>query len=316
MKKKAMMLLLSMGLLPGVCSRAGAAVSEELVKEVSGRLAEKYPADKSRAALGVAQVAGLWNSEDGSDEQFRAFCFENFYVGQKLKEVFLRYNDKLEKLKGHNTALELELHREMELDTGALLPVDTLFSSYSPSVSVVDDMFKNKLAFVALLNFPIRSFDEKQSKGARWTREEWARARLAEKFEFRVPASAGQKSGAAFASASAYINDYNIYLDHVTDASGQSPFRSGPALISHWGLRDELIGMYSDPAANFNRQELIYKVMERIVAQEIPAAVINSSAAFWNPETNLLDGKPVADEKDARYAKWLSVFSALSDSDK
>ena len=316
MKRKAVALLLSAGLLPGMCAGAGAVLSPDVVESVAGKLSEKYPDEKGRAVVGVKQVAELWTAGDGSEQDFAAFCQENFYAGASLKSVFMRFNDKMEKIKGYNTALEIELHREMELDTGALLPVDTAFAGYNPSVNVVDDMFRNKLAFSVLLNFPVRSFEEKSSQGAAWTREQWAQARLVDKFEFRVPSGAGQKTGAATAAASAYINDYNIYMDRVVGDDGQSLFRPGNPLISHWGLRDELIGMYANPSENIARQETIYKVMERIVAQEIPAQVVNSSAAFWNPGTNLLDGKPAPSENDARYARWLSVFNAVADSDK
>lgn len=316
MKKKAAALMLSAGLLPALCGGAAAAVSAAMADSAAEKLSAKYPQDADRARKGVSQTAARWTPADGSEQEFEAFCLSNFYVGEDLDRLFQRFDSKMEKIKGHNTALEIDLHREVEVDTGALLPADTLFAAYSPSVNVVDDMFTTKLAFVALLNFPLTSLEEKLSDGPSWSRKDWAQTRLAEKFEFRVPASAGQRISAAGADASAYINDYNIFMDRVVDASGKSPFRPGLSLISHWGLRDELIAMYSKPAENLPRQEIIYSIMERIIAQEIPLQVINSSAAYWNPASNTVDGKPAQAEPDTRYAKWLAMFSAIKDADQ
>ena len=316
MKRKAAALMLSAGLLPALCGGAQASVSASTADSVVQKLSAKYPDETERAQKGVRQAAALWLPEDGSDSDFEAFCLENFYAGAQLDKLFQRFDSKLEKVKGHNTALEIDLHREVEVDTGPLLPADTLFASYSPSVNVVEDMFKTKLAFVALLNFPQASFEEKFNSGPSWNRRQWAQARLSEKFEFRVPASAGQLIASANADASAYINDYNILMDKVVDASGKSPFRAGLSLISHWGLRDELIAMYSKPVENLSRQEIIYTIMQRIISQEIPARVVNSGAAYWNPQANTVDGKPAQPEPDTRYAKWLEMFAAIKDADK
>jgi hypothetical protein len=59
--------------------------------------------------------------------------------------------------------------------------------------------------------------------------------------------------------------------------------------------------------------------MERIVRQEIPAAVIDNPDLLWNPwsnEVRTLDGAPVAEERtrrepDARYAQLLNIFHAV-----
>ena len=41
-------------------------------------------------------------------------------------------------------------------------------------------------------------------------------------------------------------------------------------LLSHWNLRDELKADYADKENGQEKQEMIYKVMERIIRQEIP----------------------------------------------
>jgi hypothetical protein len=86
-------------------------------------------------------------------------------------------------------------------------------------------------------------------------------------------------------------------------------------LISHWGLRDELRALYAQKNG-LEKQRLIATIMERIVRQEIPAKVINSSELQWDPTTNRvrhadstvwLDAEREADE---RYEHFLAVFNA------
>ena len=51
---------------------------------------------------------------------------------------------------------------------------------------------------------------------------------------------------------------------------------------------------YADPDG-LPKQRLIAKVMERIVRQEIPAAVVNNPLLDWTPETGAVAVSPVKD---------------------
>ncbi len=68
-------------------------------------------------------------------------------------------------------------------------------------------------------------------------------------------------------------------------------------------------------------QRLIAAVMERIVRQEIPAAVIDNPDLLWDPVANrvqpLAGGAAVASapEPDRRYEQILSVFRAVAAAD-
>src|SRR6185295_9981769 len=97
----------------------------------------------------------------------------------------------------------------------------------------------------------------------------------------------------------------------------------GLRLITHWGLRDELASHYGDADADGRgllRQRAIYRVMQRIIRQEIPAAVIDNADLLWNPETNAVrpvdaskpfdPAKLAAREPDTRYVHLLDVFHA------
>ena len=82
----------------------------------------------------------------------------------------------------------------VDLDQGPLLPLDETLAGYEVSAHVLDDLFQNKLAFVALLNFPITTLEERLSQGERWTRRQWAETRLAERF-YRVDPGRGLRPG-------------------------------------------------------------------------------------------------------------------------
>ena len=103
-----------------------------------------------------------------------------------------------------------------------------------------------KIHNIILLNFPVTTLEERIQQGSQWTRRQWAEARLASMFSKRVPASVTQKIAQSFADADAYIGDYKFYMHHVLDENGDRLFNSGLKLLSHWDLRDEIRGLYSN----------------------------------------------------------------------
>jgi hypothetical protein len=84
-------------------------------------------------------------------------------------------------------------------------------------------------------------------------------------------------------------------------SAGRRLFPAGLRLISHWNLRDELKGRYGDPDG-LARQRTIVKVMERIVTQTIPQAVIDDPRVDWEPVSNKVTAAP-ADTVEADAAK-------------
>jgi len=284
-------------------------LKEEAIDKTAELLIKNYPSEAGRINSCVRQAAGLWDTrKDGSAAVFKRFCKDNFLIGAPLEKLFTSFEDKLEQIHGHNVALLLKLRRETDEDTGAPGPVDRFFAAYSPGVHLTEDMFLTKLAFIVLLNFPFHTLETRITEGPRWTREEWARARLAQAFMQRVPSEVNRERERAYAEADGYINSYNIFLGKITGAGGEKIFPGGPKLISHWGLRDYLKGLYSEGRDAAPRQRVIQNVMERIINQEIPRKFINSEAYHWNPEENTLEGAKAEREPDTRYEKFLNIF--------
>jgi hypothetical protein len=252
---------------------------------------------RARAQKGLDQVAGFWREQDGGREAFEAFVRRNFAGDAESVDVmFSRFEKLLEQLDGHSLEILLAFREQSDLDLGPIQPFDEIFAAYDPSAHVMDDFFENKLAFVVLLNFPLSSLSQRLDEGESWTRQQWATARLADRFAKRVPAGVQQAVSAAGAVADQYIAEYNIWMHHLVTDDGERLFPAGMKLLSHWNLRDEIKSNYSsNDSTGLAKQRMIQKVMERIVDQTIPEIVVNSPHVDWNPYANTVSAAAVSD---------------------
>ncbi len=251
-------------------------------------VAEHGEAIRPRLERGLEQISALWRPEDGDAEVFEEFVRENFaYDDATRNMMFDRLESYFEQIGGLYLELVRELRMNVDLDRGRILPVDQIMAGYNPSAHLSDDFFENKLAFLVLLNFPAASLEEKLENGDEWSRTKWAEVRLAEQFDSRVPANVNLAASQAAAKADAYISGYNIWMHHLLDEEGNRLFEPGLRLISHWNLRDELKSNYGDPDG-LAKQKMIRQVMERIVTQTIPQAVIDDPRFDWKPYSNVV----------------------------
>ena len=296
-----------------------------------GLVAKHGEGQRVRIQRGLKQVRVFWRAEDGDEKAFEAFVQGQFAGDQKaLDALFNRLEFALESYFGHAHEIGRDFRWHTDLDLGPVLPVDEILSGYDPGAHFVDDAFTNKLAFVVLLNFPLSDLAVREQEGATWTRRQWAEARLADLFSRRVPAAVNQAYAEASGQAERYIASYNIWMHHLVDGQGQRLFEPKKRLLAHWNLRDELKSRYAQGAAGLDRQRLIQKVMERIVTQTIPGAVIDNPLVDWNPETNEVRVAAVADsdrpvpsdlkpssapEPDTRYKVLLDCFLAVQKAD-
>jgi len=303
-------------------------ISETTINQTVENLVQKHGDEQqNRVDTGVRQVANLWQKSDGSAETFTQFCLDNFVADpEQLDLVADRFESNLESIYGHFHEISRHLSEPMDLDLGPMLAVDYQFAEYSPYTHLAEDLFKNGVAFSALLNFPLYTLDERLKLGSDWSRNDWARARLVENFSERVPAEISQELNIAYVRAGDYIANYNILMHHVLTWDGRRIFPKDLKLITHWGLRDELKGRYADPEG-LEKQELIQLVMEKIILQEIPQAVINNPGADWQLTDNTASVTTAEDveekpesvksdlEPDTRYQHILNVFHAEKKSD-
>ncbi len=320
---------LAMSLLSLAVPAPPKALQAAVAKATKALAAKHGDAERGRIERGVVQAAAFWRPSDGDAKAFETFCLAQFLPrGAALEGTFQRLESAFEQLDGHAVEVGRELSRWAQLDLGPMVPVDGLLAAYDPYAHVVEDLFGEKIAFVALLNFPLTTLDDRLAKGESWTRREWAEVRLANRFARRVPAEVNQQLTRAKAAADLYVSDYNVYVHHVLSEKGERLFPKGKRLLSHWNLRDELKAQYAQEGG-LARQRAIAKVLERIATQTIPAAVVNDPTVDWNPFTNevrpappdtIEEGKPPASasparEADVRYARILENFRAAKAAD-
>lgn len=268
------------------------------------------PGDFGRMIKGTKQVAALWREEDGNLEEFQDFCIKHFIVEEKeLVELFERFENHLEQINGHLHELSTTLSAPVQVARFKEMKVDELFSTFNPAVHLVNDLFKTKLAFVALLNFGLYSLEERLRKGPLWSRKQWALARLMSYFSERVSAKAVQEIEKAQVEADNYINHNNFYVENI-EVSGKKLFEGLPKLISHWGLRDHIKALYPSPDPIL-AQRTLYEVMIQVVDQTVPRKVIDNPKEIWDPFT---DGS--TPEPNTRYEKLLNIFKAVQAEDK
>ncbi len=295
-------------------------ITEATVEKAIAEFNGTDPVDDVLLKKGIEQLASLWQTEDGSEEDFVSFCKENFIADPKEKEAFfLKTSEYLEQVFGHYNQMSLELQRNVHENTGALMKIDEAFAAYNPQTHLIEDLYANKIAFIIALNFPKRSLEEKETLGE--DRLSWAYARLGDIFTERIPADLMQAYSKASSDADVYIANYNIYAGNLLNKDGKKIFPENMILLSHWNLRDEIKADYALGEEGVEKQEMIYEVMKRIISQEIPREAINSGQYDWNPYENILINEKeesIAGTPEGvnRYQIFLNNFIALKHIDE
>lgn len=287
-------------------------ISETTVQQAI-RGIETRLSDKSLVEKGVRQAASLWRAEDGTEGEFIEFVKGNIMADDAAKEVlFQKLSTAFEVLFGTSNQISVRLQMPVHLTGSELTDIDYVFAGYSPSSHFSDDMFANKVAFITALNFPNFTLEEKNTLGREWSRLEWAYSRMGDIFTNRVPASINQRASQVYSNSENYIAGYNIMMGHLLTEDGRKLFPEDMVLLSHWNLRDEIKSNYADVPNAFEKQQMIYKVMEHIACQSIPADVVNNPAYDWAPYSNkaYANGKEVSlsAEGAARYSHILETF--------
>lgn len=300
------------------------------MQKLESELVAKYgEAQRARLQRGMKQVAQFWRAEDGDEAAFEDLVRTHFGGDpQTLDALFNRMQFVLESMYGHMTEIGRDLQWQSDLDIGPVYPFDELLAGYAVGAHINDDFFSNKIAFIVLLNFPITTLEERLSEGEKWSRRQWAEAALGLTFSKRIPSEVNLAVGKASADASQYVATYNIWMHHLLDEKGNRLFPAKMRLLEHWNLRDEIKANYSlDPKVGLPKQRMVQRVMERIVDQSIPDAVVDNPNVDWNPYTNEVKAAAVDDaeegegrsaimpvtnkrEPDTRYAKLLLTFQA------
>jgi hypothetical protein len=297
-----LILLTVPGLCPQLLSKtaepADSAISPDTVKAVIDSLIQTHGQDhRFRIERGVSRAAAFWRKRDGSEEEFQTFSTAQFIADtQLLEETLKRLEMNFEAIKGNFYRISHTFTGPLERPSLKKLPVDRLFSTYLPDAHMQEDLFRVKVAFAVLLNFPHYSLEEKQRLGAKWSRLQWAMANAGDLFTSRVPPRVNQKLAGFAAEIDEYFGAYNLYPGNLLDRGNKPVFTGKEKKIFHWGPRDMLQAAYHTPGAR-KKQELIYRAMLRVIDQTVPAIIIDNPDVLWNPYSNQVfkkeKGKPV-----------------------
>jgi hypothetical protein len=290
-------------------------INEQTVQTVLSRLGETSSESLSPLAeRGVRQAAALWREIDGSQDDFIAFCLENYCMNEPSREIlFNKLSVACENIFGTANQLSVALKKPVHLQGDDLTQIDLIMGNYGPSSHFMEDMYANKVAFICVLNFPNFSLEEKDTLGHEWSRKQWAYARMGDLFTHRTPSRLNQEMARVTGNAENYIASYNIMMGHLLTEDGRRLFPEDMVLLSHWNLRDEIKSNYAALPDALEKQQMIQKVMEHIVCQTIPACVINNPAFDWKPFSNTVykDGQRVdaAGEGAVRYQHLLATYT-------
>ena len=296
-------------------------ISQPAIDKIVKELSEMYPEQSNRIQRSIPQAAALWQTADGTEDDFAAFCREQFVAGeQELADLANTLQRNLEILWGNYNKMSVDMKLPLHVVGPDITPLDEIFGSFDPYAHLTDDLFVNKVAFITIVNFPFYSLEEKNQMGAEWSRQQWAYARLGDVFTARIPAEYNQNISNAVTAADSYISAYNIIMGNLLNDNNQTLFPADMKLISHWGLRDELKSNYANKENGLEKQRMIYTVMKHIVNQTIPECVINNEQYQWNPAQNKVykDGEEVSytTEPMTRYQYFLANFKAEQAIDK
>jgi hypothetical protein len=172
------------------------AIDPETLQSTIDRLVERHGSGQAgRIRRGVEQAALRWWPEDGGPDEFAAFCSSSFIADpETLAATFRRLEEVLEQIDGHLHEVRRELTWPIDVDTGRPLgTADRLLANLDLAAHVDEDLFRTRVAFLALLNFPVHTLAERLAEGPGWDRETWARSRLMDRFVLRVPAAVQQE---------------------------------------------------------------------------------------------------------------------------
>ncbi|HRS67664.1 MAG TPA: hypothetical protein P5564_03525 [Paludibacteraceae bacterium] len=320
MKKTALFLVLLLSIIS--CQTAKeqtsmSSISDKTIKATIDSVKTHAPeADFNLIVRGVTHAAKFWQTEDGSETDFLQFCVANF-AGTKTEKqhLFTTIQTNLEVLLGNYNKISVDLKLPLHVVGTEVTPMDEQFGALDPFAHFSDDMFASKIAFTTLLNFPFYTLEEKNELGKTWNRQEWAYARLGDLFNARIPAEINQNIAKQSTEADSYISNYNIMMGQLRTEQGEQLFPNHMALISHWGLRDELKSNYANAdGRGLEKQQMIYEVMKHIVNQTIPQQVISNANYTWQPLSNTMfeNGKAITPtpEPNRRYEKLYNIYKA------
>lgn len=292
-----------------------------IVESVQSELISTYGNPVSdRVTRGTLQLAKNWRSSDGTAEDYRQFCLDNFLPDSLLEENFSRISDNIVYMQGHLSKIRGKINESNAFTDRTKVQADPFFRESIPGF----DPWESMLAHFIQLNYPHYTLDEKREMGDGWDRTKWAMVRVGDYYQRRADPGFTRVEADEAREFGRYMDNYFFRMNHISAPDGTYPFADGPGsfLHSHRGIRDNVKEEYTKEGG-LERQVLSGKVIEHIVMGTVPAQFITDTTTRWDPWKNVLyrmeEGTlqpiPFTPEGEIRYAGLRSAFLNRSSED-
>ncbi len=265
-----------------------------------------------RAAIeaGVARVASRWSAADGDIAAFEAFCVKHLVTDHSERTRLLaRLEKALEQIDGHLYEMRRTLRRHHDLRGDEFPGVDDILAQFDPSPDLSEQLYKQKIAHLALLNFPKPTLSTMLKEGPNWSDSDWAAARVAQNFGPRIPSGLADRARKVSFESGSFVSHFHVPVGGMVDANGKRWFEADRKLIAHWLVREEIKAGYGD-ADGIAKQRALSWVMARHIDGSIPARVMSGEEKRdWDPERNTIAGGAPGETLGlARYEHWIANF--------
>ena len=164
-----------------------------------------------RATDGVTRVAARWQDSDGGGDEFTEFCKENFVESDEDRSRLLdRYESAMGSIGGHLYEINRHLRRWTDLRGDEMPAVDNIMAMFDPCPDLSNQFYKQKIAFIALLNFDRPDLATMLEQGSEWSTDTWAEARIGRAFGPRIPAEVNDRARALEHEADMFVSEFHV----------------------------------------------------------------------------------------------------------
>jgi hypothetical protein len=286
----------------------GTATTTSLLDDMVSRHGEHA---RERAAAGIDRVKGRWKDEDGDEAALRAFCLDHFVADpSSLAALVDRLETTLEQIGGHLYEMHRTLRRWSDLRGERLDEIDHILATFDPAPDLSDQLYRQKIAFVALLNLDRPDLDTMLSQGESWDADRWAAVRICRSFGPRIPSEVADLARELGHRADTFVSEFHVPVGSLVTMDGSRPFDANRKLLAHWLIREELRGGYGEDD-EVQRQRALMWVMRRHIDGTIPASIMRGEDhGDWNAVDNTIGGGDPGELVGLeRYERWIDMFT-------
>ena len=176
-----------------------------------------------RAAIeaGVGRVAARWNEKDGDAKAFEEFCTKHFVADPAERTRLLaRLERALEQIDGHLYEMRRTLRRHHDLRGDEFPGVDDILAQFDPSPDLSEQLYKQKIAHLCLLNFARPTLATMLKDGPAWSDADWAGARVALNFGPRIPVELADRARRTSFESGKFVSHFHVPVGGMVDANG------------------------------------------------------------------------------------------------